>query len=75
MAKQVAMFTVMYLASPAASTLLGQHNLIFGPTHSHEIQTVSVNSEKKAIPVTIHESSKAWIKVSALQLMSVQRPG
>lgn len=75
MAKQEAMLAAMHLVNPTTSTLLGQHCLATSPEYCPEIQTASVNSEKKAIPVTSHESSTARIETSALPLMSAQRLG
>lgn len=64
------MLAAMHLANPPLSTSLANTaDLALSP----EIQTVGVHSEKKAIPVTIHESSTTGIEISALPLLSVQR--
>lgn len=60
----------MHLVNPMPSTSLANTP---DPTYTAEIQTVSVHSEKKAIPVTSHESSATGIEISALSLLSVQR--
>lgn len=61
MAQQAAMLTTMHLGNPTPSTFLGQHSLATGPEYYPEIQTGSVNSEKKAIPIISRESSTARI--------------
>lgn len=62
MAKQEATLAAMHLVNPIPSTLLGQHCLAVGLADSPEIQIVSVNSEKKTIPVTSLESSTTRYK-------------